>query len=101
MKNKLSYFQPKERNFREAKLVTPWIMFLVQHAPNTSMEWTERNLLNSSMQNAFGCLELMVVKQKLLLKRKEKSMSKFAQVALSFYITFDIETRYDLSKIVD
>ena len=68
--------------------MTPWIMFLVQHVLNTSMEWTERNLSNLRMQNAFGCLELMVVRQKLLLKRKEKSMSKFAQVALKFYKTF-------------
>ena len=72
--------------------MTPWTMLLVPHALNTSMEWTEKNLLNLRMQNAFGCLELMVVRLNLLLKRKEKSMSKFAQVALSFYITFDIET---------
>ena len=63
-------------------------MFLVQHAPNTSMGWTERSLSNSRRQNAFGCLELMVVRQNLLLKRKEKSMSKFAQVDLNFYTTF-------------
>ena len=86
MKNKLSFFQPKERNFREAKLVTPWITFLVQHALNTSMARREGRLSNLKTQNAFGCLKLMAVRQKRLLKRKEKTMLIFVQVASNCFI---------------